>query len=127
MVSFRIAVGPVSSRFHRAPFIRSGACLVALVMLLSAPLARSHDFTIHFRIREVARFVERHTFVSPMHGEAKFCLTMAEVEPILAFRTEPHSLEDHFEADVTARVSIVEALHRLKLGPHRESYSEPMV
>jgi len=96
------------------------------VILLSFPVVRSHDFTIHFRVREIARFVERHTFLSPMHGEAKFCLTISEVEPIRAFRTEPHSLEDHFEANVTARVSIVEALHRLKLEPHGESDSEPI-
>jgi hypothetical protein len=110
-----------------AAFVRFGTCLLALVMLISFPALRSHDFTAHFRVSEVARFVKRHTFVSPMHGETKLRLTISAIEPVPAIRTLPQSLKSHFETEVATRSSIVETLHRLKLGPHTDSDPEPIV
>jgi hypothetical protein len=106
--------------------VRFGACLLALSMLISFPAGRSHEFTAHFRAGETARFVKRHTFVSPMQGETKFNLTVSDFQPVRTIRTEPPSLRDRFEVETTTRVSIVEALHRLKLGPHTESDPEPL-
>ncbi len=96
-------------------------------MLLSFSLVRSHNFTIHFRVPEAARFIQGHTFFASQHAEAKLYLTTSSVDPIPSIRTQSQILKDNFEATVTARASIVETLHRLKLGPHSESDSESIV
>ncbi len=126
MRSPRNIIGSVCSWSRAGSLVRFGACLLALMMLISFAALRSHEFTAHFRVGETARFVKRHTFVSPMQGKTKFNLTVSNFQPIRTIRTEPQRLKDRFEVETTTRVSIVEALHRLKLGPHTESDPEPL-
>jgi len=125
MVFIRIAK-PVSFFSHLvAVSVRLGVCLLAVAMLLSFPALRSHSFVIHFRSPEVRRSVAQHNPLSPMHGQAKLQLARSEIEPVLAIRAQPRPPEHSREAEVPARASIVETLHRLKLGPHRDADSEP--
>ncbi len=109
---------------HRtAAFARVAACLLAVMMLLSLPMTRSHTFSTHFRSPEVRRSVARHTAVSPIHAEAKLQLAASEIEPVPAIQAQPQTpLRNREEV---ARASIIETLHRMKLGPPGEADSEP--
>jgi hypothetical protein len=123
MVSNRSA-DPPSFLSHRTTAVAHvAACLIAVVMLLSLPAIRSHSFSTHFRSPEVRRSMARHTSVSPIHAEAKLQLAASEIEPVIAIPAQPPiPLENREEV---ARASIIETLHRMKLGPHSEADSEP--
>jgi hypothetical protein len=93
------------------------------MMLLSLPAIRSHSFSTHFRSPEVRRSMARHTAVSPNHAEAKLQLAASEIEPVSAMPVQPQiPLRNREEV---ARASIIETLHRMKLGPRSEADLEP--
>jgi hypothetical protein len=123
---FTRSVNPPTFFSHRiAACARVAACLVAVVMLLSLPALRSHTFSTHFRSPEVRRSMARHTSVSPIHAEAKLQLCASEIEPVVAIQAQRQTPLQNHEGETIARASIVETLHRMKLGPHSEADSEP--
>jgi hypothetical protein len=125
MVSVRSA-NPVTSFLHLVTALsRLGAFLLAVAMLLSFAIVPSHNFTTHFRSPEVRRSVLRHTSVSPTHAQVRLDPSPRRTEPVAAMQARPRTPHTEGVVEVATRDSIVEPLHRLKLGPHSDTDPEP--
>lgn len=120
MVSILIAKRVLSFSHALAVRAKLSACLLAIAMLLSFPVAGPHNFRSHYRSPEVRGPVVRHTVVSAIHGHANLRLTPSAIEPVLAIRARPRAVNPSPEREIPERVSIVQKLHRLKLGPHSD-------
>jgi hypothetical protein len=105
--------------------VRPTACLLAIVTLLSFPALRSHSYQTHLRSPVVRRLVVRHTAISPAPVIAKLQLAQHKRTPVLTVRVEPQALDQNREVEVPARASIVQVLHRIKLGSRGDRDSEP--
>jgi hypothetical protein len=105
---------------------RMGTCLLSAVLLFSLPAPRSHDLATHLRLGNEARSVWRHMPVSPIHSEAKLFLPPSRVRLVTVPDAPRYDL-DSAEIEAIGQISIIQALHRLKLGPRRDSDSEQTV
>jgi hypothetical protein len=99
-----------------------------MLMLLTFPVQRVHQFADHYRTPEIRRSVARHSFLDETKSDAS--------ERISAHYLEPGSLVlVDFENDVkpfkesarVPRVPLARLLLRLKLGSSLSGTSDPLL
>ena len=103
------------------------ACLASMVMLLTLSMALTHQNADHFRMPEVRRSVERHSFLNESKSDVVDKISAQNLRPTIVFRGEPDpGVERIIEPAPIVQAPIMRLLMRLKLGPSRSSSPDPL-
>jgi hypothetical protein len=108
-------------------FLRAGASLITLVMLVSFPLTKNHDFEAHFRNAEVRRTVVRHTIVSPVEDSRTGQVVHRDLEPVTLIPVDPGRFKLETKFIVVSRQRPRRLLLRLKFGRLPASGPDPFI
>ena len=96
-------------------FLRASAGLITLVMLVSFPLTKNHDFEAHFRNAEVRRTVVRHTIVSPAEDSRTGQVVHRDIEPVVLIPVDPGKFNPETKFIVVSCLRPRRLLLRLKI------------
>jgi hypothetical protein len=102
--------------------------LIGALMMFALPMQRAHQFTDHFRTREVRRTIERHTFLAQPEADPAERVAHIAILPALPVPVETCSNVKPLAAfEITPHVPLTRLLLRLKLGPSRASAQDPLL
>ena len=115
-------------RTRRPNIAELAVCLGVVLMLLTLPVPRAHQFTDHFRAPEVRRSVERNVFLERTKSDASERISTHYLQPTGLFRADTEdSVKPFREFALTPRVPLTRLLLRLKLGPSRSGTPDPLL
>jgi hypothetical protein len=115
-----------SGRFVHG-FLRAGSSLIALVMLVSFPLTKNHDFGAHFRNAEVRRTVVRHALVLQTEDSRVGQIVRRDIEPVLLIQVDLGRFKPETKFFVVSRQPLRRLLLRLKSVHPGASGPDPLL
>jgi len=123
----------MSNRFHSfalkaAGFLNLAACVVSVLMLLTFPMQRVHQYANHLRTPEVRRSIERHTFIAQHEaGPSERIANQAVMPAILESVEMGDAVKPVVDCELSPQVPISHLLARLKLGSSRSGGEDPLL
>jgi hypothetical protein len=123
----------MSTRFQfatrrAAKLLNLAACIVSMLMLLTFPLERVHQYTNHLRSPEIRRTIERHTFVAHSEaGTAERIANQAVMPAILESVETWDAVKPVVDFKLSPQVPISHLLARLKLGTAHSGGQDPLL
>lgn len=123
----------MSTRFHfvtprAASLFNLAVCIVSVLMLLTFPMQRVHQYTNHFRTPQVRRLIERHTSVAQPEAGTTERIAYQAVLPTLAETIETGDVvAPVVDIECSPQVPLSRLLLRLKQGFSRSSSQDPLL
>jgi len=117
-------------RRHGNKTIQLVLCLLSLLMLVTLPIQRSHEFRIHFRSERVRRTLEHHSELAQSAPGVVDRVVQEAWRPAGSWWVEPEPAVVAFitnEFTDRVPVPISRLLSRLKLGPSSSGGQDPLV
>jgi hypothetical protein len=102
--------------------------LVGVLMMLTFPFRRPHQFANHFRADEVRGSIERHTVLAQRQAGPTERIAQCAVRPALPVEVAiPSKVNFPVHLEFASTVPLLRLLLRLKLCPSRASAQDPLI
>jgi hypothetical protein len=109
-------------------FLNIAACVVSVLMLLSFPATRFHNFPTHFRNPEVRRSTERHTAVAPANEKTQDAVAQSDLLPRFFAPIETAGkIVPAYDFQSISQIPPPHLLNRQKLNPSGSGPQDPLL